>query len=197
MNRLAAAAAAALLSLAPLASADSVGFTAADRGVAPSYTYTTVAGVDLSVSATGTRTSTLPALVHESTLGLGVVSHLYDSSAVDGFYKDDTLHLDFAKTYSVESLTFTEADDLDVVKLFIDGQVHGHFSLADAVGTGGTRTLALGGITLDRLSVETYGDHSSWHLAGLTGHAVPTPSAALAGLLGLLGVTARRRRVAA
>ncbi len=148
--------------------------------------------------------------------GLGVTNHVKtyknwkgqtktysttgDQHFVDGKGHDDTLWLDFSSPFKITGAIFTYVDKYceGVTVVDADGNNLGWHNLSSVANKWGVAHLDLTGLdyTGDSIGFKATGNHDAWKVAGVKGHAVPTPSAAAAGLLGLAALSARRRRQA-
>jgi len=122
-----------------------------------------------------------------------------DGHFVDGKGHDETLWLDFSSPFKITSAIFSyvgkyKTEGVNVVDG--DGKSLGWRNLSSVTNKWGYAHLDLAGLdyTGDSIGFQATGNHDAWKVAGVKGHAVPTPSAAAAGLLGLAALSARRRR---
>ena len=175
-----------------------------------------IAGDGVTITATATSYnphdgSTHDAYVGQYSHGLGVTNNVtlketkwgsrYNvgdgSHTVDGKGWDDTVWLSFDKEFEVTGAIFTYVADKyeDVRVIDADGIILGDYNLS-GISDCGVACLDLSdlGFTGKKIGFTAYGDGDSWKLAGVKGTAVPTPSAAAAGLLGLAAVAGRRRK---
>lgn len=175
-------------------------------------------GVDITATATAydaAEKDTYSAHVGQYSGGLGVTNSVYQkrnwrgqiktysndgSHTVDGKGYDDTLWLNFSKEFNVHGALFTHVgkkfEDVEIVDG--NGGVLGRFGLSGVANHNGYAYLDLKGLDYSgsKIGFTAFGDYDSWKVKAVKGHAVPTPSAAAAGLLGLAALTARRRRQA-
>lgn len=205
-------AAAALALISPTAHAGSVNTydLRGHGGLAKSHTF-----VHDDVTITATATSSKKKQAKESHVGqyrhgLGVSSKVQnfnlwgeqqtislDAHTVDGKGFNETLWLSFDSPFQIAGAIFTyvgqSRDRVTVVDG--DGNKLGRYNLSN-IADCGVAVLDLSDLdyTGSKIGFAATGNHDSWKLAGVKGHAVPTPSAAAAGLLGLAALTARRRR---
>ncbi len=176
-------------------------------GLANSHSYTTADGVGFTATATATQNGhTTDAKVGEYILGLGVTSSSpiqifgfnlgnSDSHQIDGKGASETLWFTFDSEYKIDSLLFSFADrNDDVTILDGNGSSLGSYSLSS--GLLGFTSLDLSGLDFsgNKIGIAALGSNDGFKVTGFKGHAVPTPSAALAGLVGLIGLAVRRRR---
>jgi MYXO-CTERM domain-containing protein len=179
------------------ASAGSVTWTQGNDGKAYSHTYNSHDNVEIKATAKSKSflsSNWQTSKVGEYSSGLGISSHFLDSHQVDGKIRDEVLFLHFDQEYIVEGILFSYVDHNDDVKVYSDDSYVGTHDLGNAPSHGGYAYLDLGGMHTSKLGLGAFGSNDNWKVAGVKGHAVPTPSAALAGMLGLMGVAARRRR---
>lgn len=119
------------------------------------------------------------------------------SHTVDGRGWDDTLWLTFSKPIAFSAIQFSHIDLVgeDVSILDGDGNELGDFDLSE-LWHWGYAYLDISGLdyTGTTLGLHAYGNHDNWKVKGVKGHIVPTPAAAGAGLVLLLGIMARRQR---
>ncbi|MEO1237128.1 MAG: MYXO-CTERM sorting domain-containing protein [Planctomycetota bacterium] len=172
---------------------------------------------DVDITATASAWDPKKDVVHGAHVGqyrhgLGVTNSVYykntwwggkqlktndGSHTVDGKGYDDTVWLSFSKDFKLHGATFTyvgsKHEDVKVVNEY--GQTLGRYDLSE-IASNGVAHLNLHGLGFkgDKIGFTAYGDKDSWKLKSVKGHAVPTPSAAAAGLLGLAALVARRRR---
>ncbi|MEM6458192.1 MAG: hypothetical protein AAF710_02240 [Planctomycetota bacterium] len=122
------------------------------------------------------------------------------SHTVDGKGYNDTLWLSFSKPFQMVGAAFTHVGKYyeDVKVVDGDGYTLGWYDLSSLANKWGHAYLDLSGLdyTGDKIGFTAVGNYDSWKLKAVKGHAVPTPSAAAAGLLGLAALSARRRRPA-
>lgn len=211
-------AAAAMAFVAPSANALATVDFRGNSGLAKAHTFVQD---DITITAHATATkgkNTHSAHVGQYSNGLGVTNHVTtkkyytpwgiktktysasgDSHQVDGKGHDDTLWLSFSSPFKITAALFTYVGKFSdkVVVVDADGDSLGWYNLS-AVRTKGTSSahLDLSGLdyTGDSIGFKATGSYDGWKVAGVQGHAVPTPSAAAAGLLGLAAISARRRR---
>lgn len=184
-------------------------------GLAKSHTYV---HSDVTITAHATaakgKKHNHTAHVGEYSNGLGVTNHVksyktwwgqtktYSTSGdghfVDGKGHNDTLWLDFSSPFKLTGAIFSyvgkkQTEGVNVVDG--DGQNLGWFNLSK-VSNWGVAHLDLTGLdyTGSTIGFTAKGNNDDWKVKGVKGHAVPTPSAAAAGLLGLAAISARRRR---
>ena len=193
------AAALSAIALTGSASAASVTtFTDGHNDVAHFQYFTTADGVDFVASAsTEALGYKVAAKVGEYSNGLGVSSPWLDSHTLDGALGNETLWFTFEEDYAITDLIFGYADDGDDIKVVDgDGSTLGLFNLASANYMDGYAYLDITSLNLTTskfgITVSDFCDEVK--VKGFNGHAVPTPSAALAGLVGLVGLAARRRK---
>jgi MYXO-CTERM domain-containing protein len=183
-------------------------------GLATSHSYTTSDGVAITATATAHDKSSDQhelAYVGQYGSGLGVSNSTYyvntqwgprqrtydGSHQIDGQGKDDTLWLSFDQGFEVLGAWFSYADWNDDVQVIDeDRNVLGSFGLTPWFSYD---YLDLSGLNFigTKIGFSALDNNDNFKLKGIKGHgaqAVPTPSAAAAGLLGLAALTARRRR---
>ncbi|MEO0515542.1 MAG: hypothetical protein AAF086_09685 [Planctomycetota bacterium] len=121
-----------------------------------------------------------------------------DGHFVDGKGHDDTLWLDFSSPFKITGAVFTYIGKYSEGVTVVDahGKSLGWHNLSSVRNKWGVAHLDLTGLdyTGDSIGFKATGNYDAWKVAGVKGHAVPTPSAAAAGLLGLAAISARRRR---
>lgn len=210
---LALSAAAAVAFVAPSADAGSVHYLDGKGGLAKSHTIVSD-GVTITATATATKNGkSEKAHVGQYSHGLGVTNSVYKyknwwgqtkigttdgSHTVDGKGMDDTLWLSFDSPFQVAGAIFTYVGSRNkegVTVLDGDGNTLGRYNLSK-IAKCGVACLDLSDLdyTGTKIGFAATGNHDSWKVKGIKGHAVPTPSAAAAGLIGLAGLAARRRR---
>ncbi|MEM9418808.1 MAG: hypothetical protein AAGA25_07145 [Planctomycetota bacterium] len=181
-------------------------------GLAKSHTIE-YSDVDITATATAYDPKTKKTYDHnvyvgQYSNGMGVTNNVYrtkrglrstdGSHTVDGKGYDDTLWLSFSKPFEITGAMFTYVsrryEDVKIVDGY--GDTLGYYDLSKLAYRSGYAYLDLTdlGYTGDKIGFTAYGNHDSWKVKGVKGHAVPTPSAAAAGLIGLIGLAARRRR---
>lgn len=121
-----------------------------------------------------------------------------DGHFVDGKGHDDTLWLDFSSPFKLTGAVFTYVGKYKTEGVNLvdgDGDSLGWFNLSKS-SKYGVAHLDLTGLdyTGETIGFTATGKHDDWKVKAVKGHAVPTPSAAAAGLLGIAALSARRRR---
>ena len=186
--------------VANAASAGSITDLTGKAGLASAHHYTTDDGVNVSVTATASAWGhTWDAKVGQYRSGLGISSYPCDSHQMDGNLAKETLNLTFDKDYVLEGVYFSYLDKNDNVEVLMEGSSVGRFGKHDIdfMGRGkgylDLSSLNLSGMSFGLLAADC---DDNFKVAGFEGHAaaVPTPSAALAGIVGIIGLAARRRR---
>lgn len=210
---LALTAAAATAFISPSAEAGSVHYLNGNGGLAKSHTIVSD-GVTITATATATQYgNTEKAHVGQYSTGLGVTNSVYKyktwwgqtktgttdgSHTVDGQGMDDTLWLSFDSPFQVAGAIFSYVGKYGegVTVLDADGNSLGRFDLSAIANHSQFAVLDLSSLEYSgtKIGFAATSNHDSWKLKGVKGHAVPTPSAAAAGLIGLVGLAARRRR---
>ena len=174
--------------------------------LAGSYSYSTSDGVD--IVATATSYDQANDVHHDSKVGkylggLGVTNSQsicfvnIDSHEVDGNGWQDTVWLDFSSAYELEKVTFSYVDRNDDVQIVDENHnVLAQLSIGSEPRFFGIASLDLSGLNISgtKIGFTAFDCDDNWKLKAIEGHAVPTPSAAAAGLLGLTALSARRRR---
>ena len=183
------------------ASAASTTLFTGSGGVAPTQSFTTGDGVQIDVSAkTINRASGLEtdALVGQYSEGLGVartVDVADDRYLVSGSARtSEIIWFDFSEAYQISGILFSYADGDDEITIYSDGGLLGVYSGNDFPWHSGLGTLSLN-VTTSQLGILAFDGGDEFMIRGFAGQstAVPTPSAALAGLSGLIALAARRR----
>lgn len=197
------------------AHAGSTHYLNGNGGLATSHT---IVSGDVTITATATaydpkKKETHSAHVGQYRHGLGVTNSVYKnkrgqirtndgSHTVDGSGYKDTVWLSFDKPFQVMGAIFSYVDRNDDVKVLDgDGNSLGSFSLGKIADCWGLACLDLSSLdyTGTKIGFMAAGSNDDWKLKAVKGEpgkteAVPTPSAAAAGLLGLAALGARRRR---
>ncbi|BAM03165.1 hypothetical protein [Phycisphaera mikurensis] len=159
-------------------------------------------GTSARVSATSTKWwngRTKKAWVGQYRGGFGVSSWMLDDHRVESNWGTDTLWFDFSSAFQPTGvdLTYLSGSAPQTLRV-LDGEGNGLGDLrftANADGTAYVDLLGLNASAGDRFGLAA-GDHcTSFKVRGLSGvSAVPTPSAAAAGLALLAAAGLRRRR---
>lgn len=173
-------------------------FLTGNDGLANSHSYTTADGVNITATATSKGiVTTKKALVGEYSKGLGVTSYKGDDHQVDGFLRDETLWLSFDKDFVLKGILFSYVDSNDDATISVNMK-SGNVDLGDHYIGKGLAFLDLSkfDLTTTKIGITATGNYDDFKVKAVKGHAVPTPSAAIAGLAGIIGVVARRRRQA-
>ena len=206
--------AAAALAAAP-AQAGSAHYLNGHGGLATSHT---IVSSDVTITATATAYDPKKKQHHEAHVGqyrhgLGVTNNVYTnkrgqtrttdgSHTVDGKGWKDTVWLSFDKPFQVMGAIFSYVDRNDGVNVVdADGKLLGSYGLSRIADCWGLACLDLSGLeyTGTKIGFTARDSNDDWKLKAVKGdpshtEAVPTPSAAAAGLLGLAALSARRRR---
>ena len=174
--------------------------------LANSWSYTTTDGVDITATATSYKAANdthYDSKVGKYIGGLGVTNTQVnqnlgsDSHEVDGRGWNDTVWLDFSTAYELEKVYFSYVDCNDDVRIVDENhQVLAQIDLGSQPNFFSIVGIDLSGLNISgtKLGFTAFGGNDDWKLKAIKGHAVPTPSAAAAGILGLAALSARRRR---
>ncbi len=192
-----AAAAVVCVSMVASAGASSVQWLNGHGGLKTSHSFNLDEGATLNVTAGAYSGKTLlSAKVGQYSNGLGVTNGNGDAHFLDGDYRKDVLFLNFSKPVKLVGLIFSYVDHWDDVVL-TDGK---GTKLAN-YDLGDYKHGFYGYVPTDEdgtmFGVKAKGSGDNVKLLGVKYHAVPSPAAAGMGLMGLLGLVARRRRRAA
>ena len=186
-------------------------------GLAPSYEFTHDDGTKITATASAwdpNAKKTKEAYVGQYIIGLGVTNSVTEhqgwhgtyyssndgSHAVDGKGYDDTLWLNFDRAFDVIGAMFSYVDKNDDVKIVDENHnVLGNFDLGD-YNFLGFAYLDLSSLNFSgtKIGFKATGNNDNFKVKGIKGsatpNAVPTPTAAAAGILGLGALITRRRR---
>ena len=195
----------AVLAAAP-AQAASTTYFGGFGGLSTSHSFMTSDGVDITATATSHqpgRNIHHDSQVGQYLFGLGVTNTQKtrslgkDSHKVDGKGWNDTVWLEFSESFSLEKVLFSYVDCNDDVRIVDqDHNVLAQINLGHQPGIWGFVNVDVSGFNIagSKIGFTAFGSNDDWKLKGVQGHAVPTPSAAAAGVLGLAALAARRRR---
>ncbi|MEO0965843.1 MAG: hypothetical protein AAFY08_12050 [Planctomycetota bacterium] len=143
------------------------------------------------------------AKVDQTGSGMGVKHDYYDgSSQVDGHGYDDILFFDFGKEVKIGKIKFSHVDynddatfvDYENMVIYADG-----VKLEDIdIDFWGVIDLSVYDLKIDKLGIKADGKYDDFRVKSIEvchcPKVVPTPTAAGLGLLGVMGLVARRRR---
>ena len=154
------------------------------------------------VTATSTRRADGRAVLGRWGNGLGVWNGHRDDHRVDGHGSTDTVWFDFDTAFRLTGVDLTYVSSASPETLRVldgDGGILGDFDALASDGTHSARLdlalLGLDGVERNRFGLSAVGSHSAFKIEGLQGvSAVPTPTAAAAGIALLVGGVMRRRR---
>ena len=195
--------AAALVSFGTAASAASVDLTSGHASFHRSLDLQLDDGTAFEVSASSTWSRSgneRNAWVGRYGRGLGVSNGLWDDHRVDGRRGTDTLWFDFATGFTPTGVTLTYVSDhrYETLRLLDgDGETIGDFNALALCGedTAFVDFSSIGDASYARFGISAIGRNSAFKVDGLQGvSAVPTPTAAAAGIALLIGGACRRRR---
>ncbi|MEM7625340.1 MAG: MYXO-CTERM sorting domain-containing protein [Planctomycetota bacterium] len=197
------------------AHAGSAHYLTGHGGLATSHT---IVSGDVTITATASaynpgKQETHSAHVGQYRYGMGVTNGVYKnkwgrtrstdgSHTVDGKGWKDTLWLSFDKPFEVLGAVFSYVDGNDGVNVVDgDGGLLGSYGLGSLRNKWGIAHLDLSELeyTGTKIGFTARDSNDDWKVKAVKGEpghteAVPTPSAAAAGLLGLAALSARRRR---
>ena len=196
------AATASVAAAAP-ASAASVDLSSGHASVQKSLNLQLDDGLAFEVSASSTWSrsgDSRDAWVGQWGRGLGVSNGVWDDHRVDGRRGTDTLWFDFATGFTPTGVTLTYVSDhrYETLRLLDgDGETIGDFNALALCGedTAFVDFSSIGDASYARFGISAIGRNSAFKVEGLQGvSAVPTPTAAAAGIALLVGGACRRRR---
>jgi len=162
--------------------------------------------VDVTAKAENYDDELIDAWVGRYGSGMGVTHPHYDGDhEVDGTGYKDILFLDFGADVQIGKVRFSYVDHYDDVD-FVDALngifAAGGYTLEDIrIGYDNSVDLSVTGLTTDVLGIKAHGKWDDFKVKSIEVcypemHAVPSPTAAGLGLLGVVGLVARRRRAA-
>ena len=188
-------------------------------GTSESFQYTTQDDVEVNATASSWNPyshQNEDAHVNKGLLGLGVsnsvtyrqtffgsIPQTSDDSDIDGSGFSDTLWLSFDQAFDLNGIWFSKVDHNDEVQLVDEHhQVIAEYDLGNLCDFFGIAYLDISSLNLSTTKIgftalDCNDDFKVKSIYGMKTEAVPTPSAAAAGLMGLVALSARRRRKAA
>ncbi len=188
---------AAAVGMGSAAHADTQVQFAGSGGLADHYTFTLDRGATLTVTAGAYDRGVLEdAQVGQYAQGLGVTNQGSDTKALlDGQGRDDALFLRFSKPVRLTSMSFAYVNRWDDVQL-----TDGAGVVRRDVDLGDFKIGSLATVALDEagqvFGIRAKSGNDEVALVGVTYTVIPSPAAAGLGVMGLLGLVARRRRPA-
>ncbi len=195
----------AVLAAAPAHAASSTTYFGGHGGLSTSHTFNTSEGVEIKATATAwnpKKQKMESSHVGQYWSGLGATNSIGKkgkdgSHQIDGSGHKDIVWLEFSESFALESALFSYVDCNDDVRLY-DGDMNnlGDVDLHQNGSIFGFAKIDLSSLNIigNKIGFAAIGSNDDFKLKGVTGHAVPTPSAAAAGILGLAALSARRRR---
>jgi hypothetical protein len=126
--------------------------------------------------------------------GLGVTSLNPLKTGVDGEEGDEMLHFAFTDQFKLQGVIFSNVQHQDDVKIFTNNVFTNIHDLGRATPLGNERVLLnIDDVEILGFGLMAYGANDDWKVIGVRGYTIPTPTAAAAGLVGLIALATRRR----